>query len=313
MIHFIVNENAQIGRKQSVCDFLRNELANHSVEYELHPTKEAGDAKRLARELSVQYGEKSVWVVGGDGTINEVMNGLRFDESLTVAYLPAGSANDYARGLGLPLDLKECLAQLLEAETTRSYDVGEIEDMNGKRLFRFAGSSGIGYDAKVCSEVDGSSLKKFLNKLHLGKLAYMLVAVKQVFANPRFSMTLVADGHSRSFSDVIFASFMNQKYEGGGLMMAPNADPCDGKVSVVMAYGVKPWKVLLILPKLFKGTHIKHPNVLTMECNSVEVITDSDQYVHTDGEVIGTYRHIRISCGKNQVRMLHADPKTPQE
>ncbi len=310
MIHFIVNENAQVGRKQNICELLRKEMSKYSVEYELHATEKAGDAKRLARELSMQPGEKRIWAIGGDGTINEVMNGLHFDETLTLAYLPAGSGNDFARGLGIPTKLTECLTHLMTCKGFATYDVGEVETFDGDGSFRFAGSSGIGYDAKVCLEVDSSRWKKLLNKLHIGKLAYMFVAVKQVFANPRCNMTVIVDGQSRTFSDVIFASFMNHSYEGGGLKMAPAANPQDGKVSVVMAYGVSPWRVLTILPRLFNGTHVKHPNVLSFDCNSIEVITDKKQYVHTDGEVIGCYRHIRITCGKHRVRMPHADSKT---
>ncbi len=309
MIHFIVNENAQTGHKQSIAKLLTKEMGKYEVPYEIHLTSQAGDAKELARELSGEPGEKSIWVVGGDGTINEAVNGLYFDDSLTLAYLPAGSANDYARGLGLPLKLEACLAQLMNAKEQAVYDVGEVETFDGQGAFRFAGSSGIGYDATVCTEVDNSKLKPFLNKLHLGKLAYMIVAVKQVFVNPRCNMTLIIDGQSRTFSDVIFASFMNHCYEGGGLKMAPDANPQDGKVSVVMAYGVSPWRVLTILPRLFNGTHVKHPNVLTMTCNSIEVITDRKQYVHTDGEVIGMFRHLRINCGKYRVRMPHGTSK----
>ncbi len=306
MIHMIVNENARVGSRQSICALLHDEMKKYPVKYRIYPTKKRGDAKRLAGQISATPGEKTLWVVGGDGTINEVMNGLHIDESLTLAYLPAGSGNDFARGLQLPTKLVPCLKKLMNAKGIRAYDYGELTTYEGAGTFRFAGSSGIGYDAKVCVEVDASPLKPLLNKLHLGKLTYLLVAIKQVFANPRCHMTIVADGQSRTLSDVIFASFMNHRYEGGGLKMAPQADPADGKISVVLAYGVSPWRVLTLLPRLLSGTHVKHPNVLTFDCNSIEVITDRKQYVHTDGEVIGKFRHIRVSCGKRSLFMPDA-------
>ena len=346
MIELIVNENAKTGRKQSAAELVQGLLDKEGVPYHLHITGKKGDARRLARELSMAEGEKTIWVVGGDGTLNEAVNGLTINSSLTFGVIPSGSGNDYVRGIGYPKKTEECVRALLKAEAERKrkgYDVGRIDLLDGVRLekpdtesekkelpegiyisgvtagmgfdesfvahtdpgvsVRFAGSSGAGYDARVCYEVNHSRLKKVLNRLHVGKLVYYMIALRQVFRNPRTGMTILLDGVSRTYTDVIFACFMMTPFEGGGLKMVPSADPTDGKVSVCLAYGLSPWKVLLYLPLLMSGRHVKKKNVDCFTVKTVEVYAGKPQYIHTDGEVEYKSSHFIISCEENQVSM----------
>ena len=303
MIHVIVNANAKAGRKQTASEVLTRVLKAHEKEFRIYAAKQPGDTKELCRELSSAEGSKTIWVVGGDGTVNEAINGLVVDDSLHFVFLPAGSGNDLARGLGLPTDLEKAAEKVLSSENEQSYDYGRMELHPGGET-HFAGSSGIGYDAKVCVEVNRSKLKPFLNRFGLGKLAYFLVAVRQVFANPRFRMTLIADGGiSRSYSDVIFVCMMNHRYQGGGLKMAPTADPCDGKITVTFAHNMNPWKVLFSLPRIKNGSYIKMRNVETFDCKELELITDRKQFVHNDGEVVGEVRHLKVRCGDAKLLM----------
>ncbi|MBR6019262.1 MAG: diacylglycerol kinase family lipid kinase [Lachnospiraceae bacterium] len=310
MIYLIVNDHAKTGggsKVEKIKEFLKKQAAQRRLKasefFTVLPTENAGDATKYVRALCRKNEPADVWVFGGDGTINEAVNGLELPAQITVSVLPGGSGNDYVKGLGLPNDPIACAKELLAATETRGYDVGSVATFENRGTVRFAGSCGIGYDAKVCYEVDNSKLKPILNKLHLGKLAYLLTAFKQVFANPRFRATVIADGMSRSYDDVIFLCFMNSPYEGGGLKMAPDASPCDGKLSVVVAHGIRPLRVLTMLPKLVRGTHVKHRNVECLQCSEIEVITDSRQYLHTDGDVQALTRHVRVQCLEGQMQM----------
>lgn len=318
-IHLIVNENARAGRKQSICELAETVMREAGAEYELHVTRRPGDAKTIARELSLPQEEKTVWVIGGDGTLNEAVNGLVINDSLRFALVPAGSGNDFARGMGLPQRTGDALRLLLKTEQIRAFDVGRVElldclpaEESAEEPVRqedcrtgltFAGSCGCGYDAEVCFEVNRAPLKKWLNRLHAGKLSYFVTAVKQVFQNPRFRMTLISNGISRSFTDVIFACFMIHPYEGGGLRMAPAANPTDGKLSLVVAHGISRFRVLTLLPTLLRGTHVKHPEILTFDCGEAEIIADRALHLHTDGEVVYRSRHFRVSCVPEHLRM----------
>jgi len=302
MIHIVINEQAQKGRRSHLRT-LTELLKKNAREYRVHKTEASGDATRIVRDICDSGEKADIWVVGGDGTINEAFNGMRIPSGVSLAVLPGGSGNDYVKGLGLPKDVRRCAEKLLKTTKRRGVDVGEVATYEEKGTVRFAGSCGLGYDAKVCHEVDSSSIKKILNKLHLGKLAYFTVALKQVFANPRFAATVIVDGVSRTYADVIFLCFMNNRYEGGGLKMAPDADPGDGKLCVVMAHGIRRLRVLTLLPRLMNGTHVKHPNVEVLTCSEIEVIADRKQYLHTDGDVQCETRHVKVSCLPTQIQM----------
>lgn len=302
MIHIVINEQAKTGGGSNLSK-LTSLLSKKKVAYKVHKTEGPGDATRMVRKICASGESADIWVVGGDGTVGEAFNGLLLPSQVTLAVLPGGSGNDYVKGLGLPGNLVRCAETILAESDRRGYDIGEVATFEERGTVRFAGSCGIGYDAKVCHEVDNSKLKKVLNKLRLGKLAYFIVALRQVFANARFAATVVVDGVSRTYSDVIFLCFMNNRYEGGGLKMAPSANPCDGKLSVVMAHGIRPFRVLTMLPKLMRGTHVKHRNVDVLSCSEIEVITDQKQYLHTDGDVQCVTRHIKVSCLPTQVQM----------
>lgn len=303
MIHLIVNANARVGKNKRVSTVLTELLTAYRKKFTLYEVHREGETKELCRQISSKPGEKTIWVAGGDGTASEAINGLHVDDTLHFAFLPAGSGNDLARGIGLPISLEKAAEEILFASREEAFDYGEMELHPGGKVY-FAGSSGMGYDAKVCVEVNASGLKKRLNKIGLGKLAYFLVAVKQVFVNPRFQVTVTADdGASRTFSDCIFLCMMNHKYEGGGLKMAPTADPTDGKITVTLAYGMRPLRVLFALPKIKSGRYVKMKNVETFDCSKLDVITDRKQYVHTDGEVVAEVRHLTVRVADRKLRM----------
>lgn len=326
-LHLIINGNASTGRAARLRGELEKILKESGAEYEFHETHGPGDARELARALSLSAKKKSIWVIGGDGTLNEVVNGLVINNTLTFGVVPAGSGNDFARGMGLPGDSVKALKKLLQTGEIASFDVGQLELIDNHLLdreetgnfcpitIRFAGSSGCGYDADVCYEVDHSRMKKLLNKLHLGKIVYLLIAIKQVFRNPRSHVTMIQGGISRSFHDVVFISFMNHVYEGGGLKMAPNANPKDGKISVVMANGVSRLRVLTLLPSLLYGGHIRHNGVQTFETEELEILSDQPLRIHTDGEVLYSSRHFRVSCCPVRLRMPDTtkNVKAPEE
>lgn len=107
MIHAIVNAKARVGNKKSAAELVEKTLREKGEQYRIYRAENSGETKHLCDELSAAEGPKTIWVVGGDGTVNEAINGLHVNDDLRFAYLPAGSGNDLARGLGLPQDLKK--------------------------------------------------------------------------------------------------------------------------------------------------------------------------------------------------------------
>jgi diacylglycerol kinase family enzyme len=122
---------------------------------------------------------------------------------------------------------------------------------------KFSCSSGMGYDANVCIEVQASPLKKRLNRFGAGKLVYLAIALKQLLTIQPADATVVVDGMKKdTYKKVLLVSSMIHKYEGGGLLMAPKADPSDGRLSVCLVHGLSRLMVILLLPTLLFGKHI---------------------------------------------------------
>lgn len=228
MYHFIINPHSKTGRAKSIWLELKKKLDDQSVEYKSYMSKKQGDAAKICSKICSYKGTKKIIIIGGDGTANEVLNGIQDPSNVILGYIPLGSGNDLARGLKLPKNPLMVLDLILHPVLFRYVDHGITTVNDTKQNHRFAVSSGIGYDAAICQEAQTSPLKKLLNKLHLGKLTYILIAIKQVFTHQQTEADIIIDQHKHIHTKrLIFMASLIHKYEGGGLLMAPNAKDYD--------------------------------------------------------------------------------------
>jgi YegS/Rv2252/BmrU family lipid kinase len=307
MYHFIINPKSSSGKGIKYWWIVKNELDQKQVAYTAAFTKHTGHATELADTICKENeGIKNIVVLGGDGTLNEVINGIKDYSKVLLGYIPSGSSNDLARSLKIPKDPVLALSNILKPVKFKYLDYGIIdffEDNTKPR--KFACSSGIGYDANVCREVQESPLKKRLNRFGAGKFVYIAIAIKQLLTAKLVDATVVVDGGKKdTYRKVLLVSSMIHKYEGGGLLMAPKADPTDGKLSVCLVHGLSTAKVLVLLPTIFFGKHVKFKGVETFHCSEIEIYTDKESAVHTDGEVAALCSHIKVSCIPGQIRMI---------
>ncbi len=305
MYHFIVNINSQTGKSQKTWELIKAELEKREIKYREYLTKYAGHATKLADMICNEYdGVKKIVVMGGDGTMNEVINGLHPYSEILLGYIPMGSGNDLARGLMLSKDPIENLEKILSPRRYQYIDHGILNFYDGSSPRRFAVSSGIGYDAAVCETVQQSRIKRFLNKFGLGNLVYYIIAVKEIITIKPVNVELLIDGtRKRRIDNVIFAAAMIQKSEGGGLKMAPAADNSDGKLSICMAHGLSRLKIALVMPLLLFAKHTRIKGIEIFDCTSLEIKAEKPMSLHTDGEVLEHQSHIRMSCLPEKIRM----------
>lgn len=307
MYHFIINPKSSSGRGIRHWWIIKSELDKQQIPYHAVFTKHMGHAIDLTRQICRENdGIKNIVVLGGDGTLNEVINGVDDFDKVLFGYVPSGSSNDFARSLKIPKDPIQALSNILKPARFKYLDYGIVEFFDGKTLPRkFVCNSGIGYDANVCNEVQTSPLKKALNKLRIGKFVYFAIAFKQLITIKQISATVIVNGIKKgTFNKVLLVSSMIHKYEGGGLIMAPMADACDGQLSVCMVHGLSRIKALLLLPTIISGNHVKFKEVDTFNCSQIEIITDKDICVHTEGEIPSICSHIKVSCFKEKIRMI---------
>ncbi len=305
MYHFIVNPCSRTGKAAKVWQELEQVLKQKNVEYRAYFTERPGHATELAAAICAENpGEKHIITVGGDGTSNEVVNGLSDYSDIIYGCIPTGSGNDLIRGLGLPRDPLAVLERILSGDNIRPVDHGVLQYFDGTPDRRFDVSSGFGYDADVCYEVQVTPLKRVLNRIGLGKLCYYIIAAKQIFALKPRPATLLIDGKETLHYDrLLFCASMIQPYEGGGLKLAPSADNADRRLTLVIVHDVSKLKLFLVLPSVLISKHTGIKGVEIFDCDSVEITSDDARCLHTDGETVGIKDHVRLSCTPEQIRM----------
>ncbi len=302
MIHIILNETSRTGQGKKISGQVQNALNEEGISYCLHTTEYAGHAGKLAKSITKDPGEKRLFVMGGDGTVNEIINGIADFENTLFGYIPTGSGNDLARGLNIKEDAKERLIRLSKSIEIRPMDLGEVKTGDGKSRL-FAVSAGIGLDADVCRQALTSNLKKILNKAGLGSMTYSLLTVKSLFTMPvsdgalRYIESEEAEesGESGNETDkktvhikkMIFTAAMNHPWEGGGVPMSPDADAFDGLLSVCTVGNVSRFGALVRFPVLLKAKHGGLRQFHLFNAKTLEIKLDKPMVVHADGEYCG--------------------------
>lgn len=316
MYYFIVNLTSRTGKAREIWIRVEKELNRQGVAYEAYITEYAGHARELAEELctrgteylkggaEVEERQACLVVVGGDGTANEVINGMHDFDRIRFGYIAIGSGNDLGRGLGISKDPMEALKGILGAGEPFRMDLGFVTDGKGQNRY-FAISSGIGIDADVCRQALTSRLKKLLNHLGLGSLTYVLLTVKALFTMPTTELAISFDGGPKKrISRMIFVAGMNHPWEGGGVPMAPKADCRDGRLSVCCVYGIPRWKTFFLLPLLVRAKHENLKGFEVIDCERYELEIPRPMTVHGDGEYLGEHTHIRYRCLPGMLQVM---------
>ena len=228
-------------------------------------------------------------VIGGDGTLNEVLNGIQDLEHTTLSCIQTGSGNDFARNMHLEKDVERAIMHLLTHPEEIDLDYGEVTTNRGDNseslTTRFLISSGVGYDANICEEVSRSRLKPVLNKIHLGKLVYVMIGVKQIFAKKTVRAKLYLDDAPMiKLPDLFFVVGMNHMYEGGGIPFCPKADPTDGMLDVCLVKGMSKIKLLLAVVLVYFKKHLLFKDITNHRCKRMRLVTETPQWIHMDGE-----------------------------
>lgn len=283
LYEFIVNPQARSGLGMLTWNTLEPELKKRRSEYRLYLTERKKHAEKIAAQITADGQEHCIVVLGGDGTVNEVINGILDPGKVTLGYIPIGSSNDFARGLKLPVPAEKALEAILNPEGVVQIDLGVLEK-NGERR-RFAVSAGMGFDAAVCHEVCVSRWKRILNRFGMGKLTYAVVALDRLIKDKPVRMTIrTDDGTEKTFERTYFAAFMNLPFEGGGFKFCPEASPEDGMLDVVVAHDLTPLKILFLLPLALLGKHTGFREVTIFRCRRAGIFTEKPLALHTDGE-----------------------------
>lgn len=305
MFYFIVNPHSRSGLGMDIWKKAEEILTAENTEYEVYFTKHTGHARDLAKQIAVLSLPCTLIVLGGDGTLNEVINGLAQNDfsHIILGYIPTGSGNDFARGLGISSNVTACMHSILSPSKFALVDVGLSQTSEGKRYFLV--SSGIGYDADICRNVMKTPMKKVLNRLKLGKLTYVFVALNLLLGYQCCPVSVRIDKKKvYRLPRFYFLAGMNMKQEGGGVKFCPQAQFQDGLLDVCLVGDLPKAKILTLFPTAFVGKHTGFRGIHMYRCRRIDIISRDPLPVHCDGESAGCHRHLTISNTQKQIKVI---------
>jgi len=282
----IVNPIAEAGAVGKRWPLIREFLLAQGASFDAVLTEGIGHATELA-QLALEEGHETIVVVGGDGTLNEVVNGLFFEgripPNVSIGVIPGGTGADFVRTLGISHDYEEACRCLLEGET-RPIDIGEIVCVReGKEVRRyFINVAGLGFDGEVAERVN-----RYAWKWLGGTIPYLTGLLVTLITYKNKSIEISFDGEEmRGKATSVIAC--NCRYFGGGMKIAPNASPDDGFFDLVVIGDLGKMEFLANVPKVYKGTHLTHPKVYEYRgIKEVRVESKERMLLQADGELIG--------------------------
>lgn len=261
------------GEKQSV---IEQALGAAGVDFELVVTEQPQHGRELAAQ-ALRDGFSPIISAGGDGSINEVVNGMMdAADGATLppfGVIPVGTANDMAVNIGVPLDLDQA-AQVIAAARTQPIDLCQVNERY------FINNAGIGLEPYI------TTIQASMTRVH-GIVRYLLATLVGISHNPQWHMRLEWDDGDYE-GPVTLVSIGNSPITGGVFYTVPHANAFDGKLTFVYGYLPSRLKILGVLPKTMKpaeGNYVEHPAVHEVHCTWLKVHVEPDSPAHGDGEL----------------------------
>jgi YegS/Rv2252/BmrU family lipid kinase len=258
-------------------------LRENGLSFDFQYTEGVGHASELAR-LAASDGYRFLVAVGGDGTINEVANGLLNSpdaDATTLGVVSTGTGNDFIRSMGIPRDyIKAC--KCVMGNHRSLIDVGLVEfKQNGKTARRyFINGAGVGFDAEV------TETSHRMPRLVNNTVPFVLSLLKTLptYRNKDVQMSIDGRQEKRRVLSVIVS---NGAYFGGGMRIAPQAELNDRHLDVLTIGDVGKAELLQVFPRVYKGTHITHPKVRMEKADKITIECDQRILLQADGELLG--------------------------
>ncbi|HLP73070.1 MAG TPA: diacylglycerol kinase family protein [Bacteroidales bacterium] len=282
----IVNPNAGKcrGRKDwpVISQLLEKENISHTVAF----TAKKGDAIHIALN-AVKSGCRRIITVGGDGTLNEVVNGLFLNDvcettDICLGLIPVGTGNDWGRMFGIPLDYAGA-TRIIKENRTMLHDVGKIIYHEGKqeRTRYFINIAGLGFESVVVRRTN-----RMKERGYGGKLIYFYNLLATLFSYRNTPATLSID-NQKITSDIFSVNIGNGRYCGGGMRQTPDALPDDGLLDITVINSMGKFEIISNLAILYNGKILEHPKIDGYRCRKLQVNSVKLLDVECDGESLG--------------------------
>lgn len=301
--HIIVNPASGGGKGKKAAERIQQLLVKHQFPHHFYFTAYAGQESAVVTELlestliswedfSAKESEKPfplLLVLGGDGTLHQVINQIHLEKkNIPLAYIPAGSGNDFARGISLSLEAEKAFWHI--AKTTKPQEISLIsynEKIQNEQKVAI-NNVGIGLDAAVVHTAHYSGAKNQFNKYNLNSLAYHFSIVKVLFRQSGFPILVEANGRTYNFDKALLCTVTNHPYFGGGIAIAPSATTQKKNVELVIVEKIAWFKILWLIFLLLRKKQTKSRYFKQITANKLRIVSTIPQYGQADGEELGS-------------------------
>ena len=276
----VVNPTAGGGRTERRWPEVRDALTQAGLDFDWVSTRAAGDGVALAR-AGVRSGHDLVVAVGGDGTVNEVVNGVTGDDGrpqATTGAVLTGRGRDACRNFGVPTAISGAVDALVTG-VEATFDLGLVTWADGRRRY-FLGAAGAGFDAAVAVRAASIGAR--------GTLPYLFAVLATVSTSHPRDATVTTDGAPMWRAPLTAAIVANARHFGGGMRIAPHANPADGALDLVVLGALGRLEMVRWLPTIYWGGHLSNPRVSTRRATMITLDAPLSLPTQLDGEVGGT-------------------------
>lgn len=283
-VQFLVNSNSHNGEK--IASQIERKMRHYPIDYQVIKISGKHHFDNLLKESKGRREGSLVVIVGGDGTLNHCITLLEEEGiEMPVAYLPSGLGNDFARSMGLSLDIEEALKHLFSIRQNTEIDVIVAYNRLEDEMHYALNSLGFGLDGNTNYIMDRR--KKKLKK-KLGKNAYLILAARAYMKQNNFALKITFDnGRVKKFNRSKLALIANNPFFGGGISIYPEAENKDGLIHILVADKIKFYHLVPILGRLiFNQSHLKHRHLFSYDIKSCRLQIFQQERGQKDGEVL---------------------------
>lgn len=270
---FILNPVAGKGHTLRVLPDIEDLMIKQALPYRIEITQAPGHATEIARHYIKDYRNLRVYAVGGDGTLNEVLQGVVGSDA-SLGNVPSGTGNDFLKSFTSISDPCKLLPFIIHSDPV-PVDVCKINDRY------FLNIASVGFDADVVAST------QHLKRLPLlkGKVAYIGGILLSLIRLKNFEASFFIDDEKIEMKTLLLSAFANGRYYGGGMMPVPDAMPDDGLLDVCFIKGMDRLKILRFFPRLIKGTHTTMQEASFRRCHTLRMESPHPVHINADGEL----------------------------
>lgn len=273
---FIVNPKAGNGKSNNAIKAIKEICESDNLDFDVFYTTMRGDAEACAKYFSNP--SNIIYSVGGDGTLNEVVNGIMHGNGI-LGIIPSGTGNDFVKSI--PLSNSEVI----------ECDLGKVNDRY------FINVASVGIDANVAENAEIMKQKKIHPKMVYGaSIIYSLMKHRNI------SMDI---NETKNCNTTLLA-ICNGKYYGGGIKISPNSNISDGELDIFFVQNLSTIRIMPLLLKLLKGSHLNDPKVIQWKTKKIHIDARELLICNVDGEIIKN-DEFDIKLSENKIKILNND------